>query len=310
MITLNIEPTATLTWAQFKKMSGFFAIALDGIVKDGPRFEIEGPWQNFNHHEGVSRLETRATCAQVLLAIRQGLFDTFVQDGEPTAHVFVNDCDEDVALSYFLLKNHFLVTSTMNPAVNQLVTMEDFLDTTGGAYAFPKDLPSLQKLMWIFEPFHNFRISGRLDKRDSDEFASVIGDVERRIMAFITGNSGTVHLNTAYNVLEKFPIWSLVEEKGQHARLGLFGDGVKAFVAVRQRPDNRFVYTVGRTSQYIPFDVPAILTALNKVEGKETPDNWGGGNTIGGSPRVSGSRLNPLEVKTIINEVLARGKKR
>lgn len=33
----------------------------------------EGPRANFNHHEGVSRLETRATCGQVLLAIRMGL---------------------------------------------------------------------------------------------------------------------------------------------------------------------------------------------------------------------------------------------
>lgn len=51
-----------------------FSIALDGYVNVGPRFDHEGPRVNFNHHEEVDRLATRATCGQVLMAIRQGLF--------------------------------------------------------------------------------------------------------------------------------------------------------------------------------------------------------------------------------------------
>lgn len=309
MVILHVEPSVTLTWAQFKKLKSPFSIALDGYVADGPKFDPNGPWQNFNHHEAVSRLETRATCAQVLLAIRQGLFETFKKDGGNEARIFTNDCDEDVCLSVFLLRYAHLVEGTMNPAINRLVMMEDLLDTTSGAYAFPKDLPSFQKLMWVFEPYHIFRASGRLDRRVKEEFRSVISDVGMRVMAFITGNSLSVELDTRYEKLEQYHGWQMVKEIGLHARTGMFDDKIKAFVAVRERPDGRYIYTVGRVSQYIPFDVPEILRALNKAEGRDTLNNWGGGNTIGGSPRMSGSRLKPQEVAAIINEVLAKSRK-
>ena len=309
MIILHVDPGKTMTWDQFIEQAGPYGIALDGFVSDGPKFDPRGPWQNFNHHGFVSRLETRATCAQVLLAIRQGLFSTFHTEEGPTAKIYVNDCDEDICLSVFLLRFGHLVEKTMNPSVNQLVTMEDFLDTTAGAYAFPKDLPSLEKLMWVFEPYHIFRASGRLDQHIKEEFYSVIADVGLRIMAFITGNSGKVTLDTRYETLETYSGWSMVKEVGRNARIGMFDDRIKAFVSVRQRPDGRYIYTIGRISQYIPFDVPTILDALNKVEGKETIDDWGGSNTIGGSPRANGSRLTPEEVAKIINDVLAKPKK-
>ena len=47
-----------------------------------------------------------------------------------------------------------------------------------------------------------------------------------------------------------------------------------------------------------------ILKALNKAEGIIGEDLWGGGNTIGGSPRVNGSRLNPEQVAKIINDLI------
>lgn len=45
---------------------------------------------------------------------------------------------------------------------------------------------------------------------------------------------------------------------------------------------------------------------MNKVEGskllegEDTLDKWGGGDTIGGSPRVRGSRITPEEIGEII----------
>jgi hypothetical protein len=59
-------------------------------------------------------------------------------------------------------------------------------------------------------------------------------------------------------------------------------------------------YTVGRVSQFIPFDVPRVLAALSAVEGA----TWGGGNTIGGSPRAGGSKLSPKGVEVIISGLL------
>jgi hypothetical protein len=79
----------------------------------------------------------------------------------------------------------------------------------------------------------------------------------------------------------------------------MFADGIRAFVSVRDNGNGRYTYSIGRMSALVPFMVPAILNALNKREGT-TEDCWGGSDTIGGSPRVAGSRLTPAEVAEVV----------
>ncbi len=64
-----------VSWDKFVSEYPDYSIALDGFVFGSPNFDSKTNKFNFNHHEQVSRLETRATCAQVLMGIRQGLFD-------------------------------------------------------------------------------------------------------------------------------------------------------------------------------------------------------------------------------------------
>jgi hypothetical protein len=159
-VQLHMEPkTPPVSWKTFLKEYPSHSIALDGYVCDGPKFSREKMKVNFNHHENVSRLETRATCAQVLMAIRQGLFDCFSNSN--IMNVYANDCDQDVCVSYFLLSNSHLVESTMNPLINRLVYMEDMLDSTAGAYPFPPTLKTLEHFAWIFQPYTLFRLNVR-----------------------------------------------------------------------------------------------------------------------------------------------------
>ena len=63
-VTLHMRPQdEPLTWEQFCATVGPYAVALDGYVAAGPRFDPAGPRVNFNHHEEVDRLATRSTCA-------------------------------------------------------------------------------------------------------------------------------------------------------------------------------------------------------------------------------------------------------
>lgn len=303
-VNLHMEPqTPPLTWEEFGKQSGPFSIALDGFVKESPKFDPAGPMANFNHHEGVSRLETRATCGQVLMAIRQGLFDCFRDDGGARADVYVNDCDEDVCTAWFLLKYHYLVIGTMNPLLNRLVSMEDALDATAGAYPYPPDLPALRELAWIFEPYRRIRLSGELERKDASLFEAVVADVENRIFHHLGGKGSELPLDVRYERIGGGRGWSMIRELGAQGRTGAFADGIRAYVAVRERPAGGFAYTVGRMSPFIPFDVPKILARLSDFEGLTT-ERWGGGDTIGGSPRVIGTKLTPKEVERIVNEVL------
>lgn len=63
-----------------------------------------------------------------------------------------------------------MAIGTMNPLLNKLVFMEDMLDTTAGAYPFPKEMETLHQLMWVFSPYHRFRVNGGLDNRDPLSF--------------------------------------------------------------------------------------------------------------------------------------------
>ncbi len=291
-------------WEDFGLKYPPFSVALDGFVADGPRFAASGPCANFNHHECVDRLATRATCAQVLMAIRQGLFHSFRDVEGPRMIVHVNDCDQDVCLSWFQLKHHYLVEQAMNPTLNRLVSMEDALDTTAGAYPFPFDLPALRELAWVFEPYTQFRLAGGLARRDSESFASIVSDVELRIMAHITGRGKSIPLQTEYERVGGGKGWSMVREIGAQARTAMFADGIRAFVSVRERGGGVYDYVYGRMSVFIPFGITRIFARANEIEHLTTSaDRHGGNDIIGGSPRIAGSKISPRDMEHLVDEV-------
>jgi hypothetical protein len=314
-ITLSIQPqTVPLAWDDFCLKAEKFSIALDGYVSGPPRFDVLGPRASFNHHEGVDRLATRSTCAQVLMAIRQGLFSTFRDATGPRATVFANDCDEDVCLSWYLLAHHAVCGPAMNPMINRLVMLEDALDATAGAYPFPADLPVLQELAWVFEPYRHFRLSGQLDKKDPAAFRSIVEDVGGRIGRHVTGTGLSNPLDTRYERLGGGKGWAMVREIGPQARTGMFADGIQAYVSVRELGHAKWGYVVGRMSNFVRFDCQKIFHRCNAAEGTFWPDaladesriqddRWGGSPMIGGSPRVGGSKIPPSIMEKIVEEV-------
>jgi hypothetical protein len=301
MIQLTVD-LRTLTWEQFCTQAPSYSIALDGYVRGGPRFDATSPKANFNHHEDVDRLATRSTCAQALMAIRQGLYGCFRTSDGPMANVFVNDCDEDVCTAWALLNNHCLAEGAVNPLVNRLVAMEDALDCTAGAYPFPKDLPALRELAWVFQPYRQFRLSGQLDRRDPSAYREIIADVEHRILQHVTGKGKELPLDTKYKRVGGGQHWTAVNEMGAQARTGMFSDGIRIFVSVRERPDGRAAYVIGKMAPFIPLDLTKLTDTLNAMEGSE--DKWGGGDTIIGSPRQSGSLITLEELAGVMNEAV------
>ena len=294
---LHVEPTvAPLTWDQYRAEKPPYSAALDGFVSGAPKYDPTGPWVSFNHHEDVDRLSTRATCAQVLMGMRQGLFQP--------EYIDVNDCDEDVALSTFLLTHPSLVRNTINPILNRLVSMEDVLDCTAGAYPFPGDLPVLEELAWVFEPYRRFRSSGELDKKNSDSYKSVLEDVWRRIEAHLVGRGKKIKLDTKYTRIGGDHRFVVAREIGAHARMGIIGDGFNIYVSVRDLPDDSWAYVIGKTA-FAPLNLEDAEHLLNEAEGRIGSNNrWGGGNLVIGSPRIGGSKQTPEEVAAIIKHIL------
>ncbi len=92
----------------------------------------------------------------------------------------------------------------------------------------------------------------------------------------------------------------------------MISDGIKAYISVREHADNKtFTYTIGKISPFINFDIIGLFSELNTIEyrdkdQKDIKDLWGGGNLIGGSPRVNGSKLNPDQIEKIVNDFLKK----
>ncbi len=306
-INLFIEPKKVIQWPEFIDNYPPFSIALDGFVYGPPLFSSIGPHANFNHHEGVDRLSTRATCSQVLVALKQGLLETFCINSEAMINIFVNDPDHDTALAVWLLKNHSRITSPVHePYINRLVRIEDLLDVTAGAYPYQIDAIVLQEIAWVFKPYADARTAGKLFNMSGADMGKVILEVGERITEYSYGRGGKTKLDTRYERIGGGKNWALVNEIGTHARTAIFADGIKAFVSYRDNKDGTFTYSIGKMSPYFKFPITDFYIFLNQAEGlvPGSANSWGGSDIIGGSPRMTGSKLHPKELERIINRLL------
>ncbi len=299
---LYINPeTPAMSWETFQATHPVGSIALDGYVDEEPKFEPNGPYENLNHHERVDRLATLSTAQQVLMKVKMGLDQAYMKDGVFSPNVYANDCDQDVCTAWFLL-NNIDQTKQSGPALNRFVNVAGNLDVTAGAFPYDRSLKILGELAWVFEPYTLFRTSGEMAKKDSAQYKSVVYDVEHRIQQHLMGRGESAALDTRYQSIGGGEGWAMIQEEGKDGRIGALADGIKAYISVQQLDDQTWRYSIGRLSEYIPFDVPALIDLLNKEEGlTDSPDRWGGATIIGGSPRVAGSKLTPAQVESIIN---------
>jgi hypothetical protein len=308
MIRVYLEPRVVIKWQDFINSKPRFSIALDGYVKGPPRFLIQGPYANFNHHEGVARIATRSTCAQVYYYIRLGLLDTFQKNGEPNARVYINDVDQDVCLSCWLLKNSAKLEGLrFDNVLVQLILFEDILDASAGAYPINPDNPQIRRQAWIYEPYTQARTDGSIYSMSKKEMKDILRSVCARIDAAIDGRSAEIDLDTRFEKIGGGPGWHLINEKGPYARTKLFSKKIKAYVALVENKEDTYAYTIGKMSPFVMFPLERIYGALNKAEGLSSQENcWGGSAIIGGSPRKTGSRLSPGKVQKVINACIKR----
>lgn len=302
-IELRVEPRKVYSWAEFKGQKPPYSIALDGFVDSPTVRDPKGPYANFDHHAKCDRLATRSTSEQVHMEINMSLFDTFRKDGFPHAIVHVNDPDEDTCLAWWLLKNHELVRNHAEPQINRLVYCEDRLDCTAGAYPFG-DTAMRRKMAWIFQPYNEARFRGHVAQMDEAGMKTLIEAVEGRITSHIFDGGKELPLEGHYEKIGGGPGWTFAKETGPASRMAMLNDGILAFaVLVAEKQDGSCVYTLGRRSVWTPFDLHRFYDKLNEEEAGiiSEGNKWGGSDTIGGSPRQTGSRLTPKRLQEIIN---------
>src|SRR3989344_3115951 len=307
-IKLHVLPRKSMTWQEFMEETPSNSIALDGVVRGGPRWDEQTRHINFDHHEFVEREATMSTCKQVWYAIKGGLFQSFKDErGRPFAHVYVNDPDQDTALALWELANYKLLEGTNgSPQMNRLIELTDRLDVTGGAFPMTLSEQLIRQHSWVFQPYSDFRKSGKLSGATAEEMRTCLESTSFRLTEFMVGRGEEAELDTRHEILHEDPRFKVVNEiGGNDARYFLFSHGMNAFISlVATRPDGKKVYTVGKRSRYIPFPVRNLYAVYNEAEGLTPENGWNGSDLVGGSSRSLGSGLSTSDLFDITKDYL------
>ncbi len=302
---VTILPRQSLTWEEFTKTAPARSIALDGVVKGGPKYDEASRHVNFDHHDNVVREATMSTAKQVFFAIKGGLMQAF---GGGTCTIYVNDTDQDTCFAVWLLLNYKLFEGTATiPIINRLLDLDDKWDITGGAFPLSLSDQLVRQHTWVFDPYAQLRKSGRLASADESILRDNLDAVLARLTQYHMGQAGERELDTRHTILVDHSRFKIVDEiGGNEARYFLFSKGMDAYISkVADRTDGRIVYTVGRRSRYIPFPVPKLYDAFNAAEDMPPGKGWNGSDIIGGSSRELGSGLSWEQLRDITLGVLS-----
>jgi hypothetical protein len=270
------------------------SIALDGSVM-GPQIDNTRKVYSFDHHGNCVRHASSATCVQVLDAILLGL--------QPEGfNIFINDIDEDTVIAASLLVYPELAQAEK---AQKFIRYAGLLDAHGPAYPMPSRyrrlIGAFQEM--VMESFGSLKLeklfteselSGILNKYINN-FKKWVEDDFPESRTERRGNR-TYHITPATG-----KDWIMVTSETYIFDL-LYKDGYTKIITWKQMADKTYSYTVGKKSEFVDFPVREILNALDAVE-----KGWGGGSTIGGSPRNqdgSRSRLPPEKVVEIVNSYL------
>lgn len=301
---LIVEPRATTNWDTFCKETPEWSIALDGYVEWAPNFNNRTYHTNFNHHEWVNRIATRSTSWQILIAIKQW-FSEILRNHN--SQVYVNDSDQDVCLSTWLLWNHErLEWQKSEPILNRLIQITDILDVTSWTYPISTNAEIVQEMAWIFDPHVQARVSGILTNIDSSGMEEIIQHVGERISQHTLGRGEKLELDTKYEIIWWGKNWKMLIEEWFYARSALTSSWIYAFVSVKELWNWKYLYSLGKISPFVSFPIQELFRVLNEAEwiSESNQNKWWWSDTIGGSPRDGGSNLSPEKLEEIINKYL------
>ncbi|MCZ6725965.1 MAG: CPBP family intramembrane metalloprotease [Acidobacteria bacterium] len=280
-------------------------IFLDGAAQGPPVKDRHRHLYNLDHHEGCVRAFTLASCEQAMVLILEET-DFRLRDWT----LFANDPDLDTVLAIWVLLNHVRLSSDaeIRRRVMPLLRLQGVIDAHGLGFeefcGFPEGLESrtrakIERLRaeeveikqrggWDELDFASYT-AGRLQKIDelvylTRHFRDVV-EVEELARARLANGCLAIACRSEEGIYE-------VEQRLQE----LHGDRV-GVIALEKAPG---VYTLRQVDSSLAADLKVAYDELNLIDSaagwKSSGDRWGGSAEIGGSPRKSGTRLDPQQI--------------
>jgi hypothetical protein len=285
-----------------------YSIALEAL-DDVPG--QHGSRVSFDHHTGVIRQLTMSAAMQAYIAVRQSrMMERWLAKRRPI-DVYVWNADQDVCLAAFVLEYHHLLEKAQGaPLLRWIVQYNNKIDICGGLYPVRLDDLVANHFTWVFEPFRQQRMMGKVTG-DEALVAHTVRLVCDRLLALLEGHAGTAPIAVMPEILYASPHgFVIADEKGDPAsRLVIASQGhVNLISLVCRRPSGRFTYTIIRGALFdvdSDFDVPRLIAAFQAAEDHPEIPIWGGSDTVAGSDSALGSSLTWEQLRDIAESVLA-----
>lgn len=281
-----------IEWSEFCALPGP-VVALDGFVAGPSRFSRTH--MTFDHHDDCNRLVTRTTAEQVFRALVGGcplLDEDFT--------VYISEVNPGVALAVWTLMHWDNIPSgTAAARLRSLIEVEAVLNSTNGVPAGLSDI-DLAHFAWLFESWVDLQ-TGRSD----DHFAALEGMLSRIGDTVQGAVSGCRNISHTYNILGRVGDVVVVEELHPFARAVLALEGESLFVSVRNDSSGGKILRFGALNPWACVDMESVYKKLNAIEGVELA--WGGNDSIGGSPKLLETSINPMDVAGALSYVAATG---
>jgi hypothetical protein len=309
-IQVRIRREYAFSEAEARALGGH-VILLDGAGSFGPLLDNKRRLYNLDHHKGCERTFTLATCEQALLLVHGGLD---LSEGDWS--VYANDPDLDTLLALWCLLNHARLRD-LRPQVRDvllpMVRLEGAIDANGNELAEVCGLPAHAlreaqgRLDHLLAREQQVKGGGDWQTLNLEAYAlEMLGEIDR--MIYIADDfRGYANIEEVYGhtALGERSVSVLCRDSsGIYAVEKLlkerWGDQL-GLIVLEKEPGH---YTLRRASTLSDVDLNDAYRMLNlldrNVDGRPPGKRWGGSESIGGSPRPSGSALAPAELLRIL----------
>jgi hypothetical protein len=306
-IVLRVAPKRFTSWDEFVRETPEYSIGLE-VVDSTPGHQ--GHHVHLDHHAGVVREATMSAAMQAYIAVRQGrLMERWLLKQRPVP-VYTWNADQDVCLAAFVLEHHELLErSEGTPLLRWIVQYNNKIDVCGGIY--PVNLTELvdNHFTWVFEPYRQQRMQGKM-QGDDELVMDTVRRVCERLQALLEGKAGTSPITAQPEILYRSPYnFVIADEKGDPtSRLVLASQGYTNLISlVCTRPSGRRTYSIIRGSPYDEdvFQIPELIEAFQAAEDRPDVRIWGGSNLAAGSDSEIGSSLSWTALRDIAEPIVS-----
>ncbi len=314
-LNVHIEAGLSVSASVARKSPGG-TIFLDGVAQCEPFMDHERQVYNLDHHEGCVRAFTFSACEQAMVMYMKGLD---LQGRE--WNIFANEPDLDTILAVWIILNHARIgrqDMTQRRILFALIRYEGLIDALGlelkELCALPPEL--MRKIQRVIDHLRSEEIALKKEGRWSQtEFLSYTASILHKIDQIFYRASDFKD----YQGVEELARIDLTDQRIAavvEADMGIYEiephlqklyGGRLGVVFLKKGPDT---YTIRQMDLFMPITLDEIYERLNFVDPavkcRTQTNKWGGAADIGGSPRKSGTKLQPAEIAQACREAVRK----